>query len=170
MKTSVLALLMGLPAVGWAQSATSPAALAQRINQLMRDPEEPDTEVRVAFSDCHFTQTIRKYRPQPANSATTVQVSHRKNGGEWAVRSDEKVEFELKLGSDWQQITELTYAPAHREKTGGLYYQLKLKRERKEKGSSNTTNFELPLYTTNEATVQTLVRQLNQLRRNCGGQ
>ncbi|MET4105645.1 hypothetical protein [Hymenobacter sp. UYP22] len=170
MKTSVFVLLMGLPAVGWAQATPSSAALAQRINQLMRDPKEPDTEVRVAFSDCHFTQIIRKYRSQPANTTTTVQVSHQKNGGEWAVRSDEKVEFELKLGSDWQQITELTYAPAHRKNTNELYYQLKIKRERKEKGSSNITNFELPLYTTSEATVQTLVRQLNQLRSNCSGQ
>lgn len=169
MKTCVLALLCGLPALGWAQSSTSPAGLAQRLNQLMHDPKEPDTEVRVALSDCHFTQLIRKYRARPDEGATTIQVSHQKNGGEWAVKSNDKVEFELKLGSDWNQITALTYAPATREKTGEKYYELKIKREQKGKNGSSNTSFELPLYTSDEALVRDLVRQLEQVRRNCSG-
>ncbi|RSK37293.1 hypothetical protein [Hymenobacter metallilatus] len=169
MKTCVLALLLSLPAVSWAQTSSSSAGLAQRLNQLMRDPKEPETEVRVVLSDCHFTQIIRKYRTRPAEGATSIQVSHEKNGGEWAVKSNDKVEFELKLGSDWNQVTALTYAPATREKTGEKYYELKIERARKEKDSSNTTTFELPLHTTDEAVVQSLVRQLEQVRRNCGG-
>lgn len=169
MKPYLFTALLALPTLSLAQTAASPAMLARQLNQLMRDPQEPDTEVQIAFSDCHFTQLIRKYRTQPTNGATTVQVSHQKNGGEWAVKSDDKVEFELKLGSDWNQITALSYAPAKREKTGETYYELKIRRERKEGDTSSTTSFELPLYTTNEATVRTLVRQLEQLRRNCGG-
>ncbi|MCA8832083.1 hypothetical protein [Hymenobacter pini] len=168
MKTYVLALLLSVPAAGWAQTISS-AALAQRLNQLMRDSQEPETEVRVSFTDCHFTQVIRKYRTKPANEATAIQVSHQKNGAEWAVKTDDRVEFELKLGSDWAQVQELTYAPAHCDKTHELYYKINIRRQQKTAQSSSNTTFELPLYTTNEAEVQRLVKQLNQLRSNCGG-
>ena len=85
------------------------------------------------------------------------------------MKSNDKVEFELKLGSDWNQVTGIAYAPATRDKTGLSYYQLKIRREQKVPGSSNGTTFELPLYTSDEAVVRELVRQLDQMRRSCGG-
>ncbi|WP_426493430.1 hypothetical protein [Hymenobacter sp. 102] len=169
MKSYLFALFMGMPAAGWAQAASSTTTLAQRLNQLMRDPQEPETELRVGFSDCHFTQVIRKYRPQPASGATAIQVSHQKNGSEWAVKTDDRVEFELKLGTDWAQVQEITYAPARREKTNERYYEITIRRQKKTAQSSSNTTFELPLYTANEAEVQRLTAQLNQLRRTCAG-
>lgn len=169
MKTYLLAVLLGCPLLGTAQTSTSSAALARQLNQLMRDPEKSETEIRVLLTDCHFTQLIRKYRTQPTDGTTSIQVSHEKNGADWAVKSNDKVEFELKLGSDWSQVTGIAYAPATRDKTGQPYYQLKIRREQKASGSSNRTTFELPLYTSDEAVVRELVHQLDQVRRSCGG-
>lgn len=170
MKTYLLAAFLSLPALSVAQSsASSTAGLARQLNQLLHDPQEPEMEVRVLLTDCHFTQLIRRYRTRPAEGTTSIQVSHEKNGADWAVKSDDKVEFELKLGSDWEQITSLTYAPATHEKTGQRYYELKIRRERKENGRSANATFELPLHTTDEAVVRDLVSRLNQVRRNCGG-
>ena len=161
------AALLGGPA---ALAQTAPPALAHRINQLMRDPDEPETELRVMLTDCHITQLVRQYRAKPKADATTVQVSHQKNGGNWSVRSDETVAFELTLGSEWSQVSALTYELHHAEKTGAPYYVVKVnRRTRSETGSSSTT-LELPLYTPDEAVARDVVRQLEQLRRGCGGQ
>ena len=168
MKLLLLAALLGGPAA-LAQPAPTPTVLAHRINQLMRDPAEPDTELTVVLSNCHITQLIRQYRPSPKADATTVRVSHQKNGGSWSVRSDETVQFELTLGSEWSQVTALTYTLQHAENTGTPYYTVKVNRRTKTENGSSSTTLELPLYTTDEAVARDVVRQLEQLRRNCGG-
>ncbi|OWP63745.1 hypothetical protein CDA63_07065 [Hymenobacter amundsenii] len=169
MKVLLLLAVLAAP-VGAVSAQTTPAALAQRINKLMRDPAEPDTELKVVLSDCHITQLIRQYRTNAKTDATTIEVSHRKNGGDWSVRSDETVQFELTLGSEWSQVTALTYALQHTEKTNQPYYVVKVNRRTKSgSGSTSSTTLELPLYTPDEAQVQGVVHDLEKLRRSCGG-
>ncbi|MFD2785796.1 hypothetical protein [Hymenobacter rubripertinctus] len=163
------ALLSGPAALAQTTPPPPTAALAHRINQLMRDPAEPDTELKVVLTDCHITQVVRQYRPNPTPDATTVQVSHQKNGGNWSVRSDETVTFELTLGSEWSQVTALTYALQHAEKTGRPYYTVQVNRRTKSENGSSSTTLELPLYTPDEAVARDVVRQLEQLRQGCGG-
>ncbi|RPD49658.1 hypothetical protein DNI29_02325 [Hymenobacter sediminis] len=172
MKTFLLAAALLTASVASAQTTSSNANLAKRLNQLMRDPKEPETEVRAVLDGCHFTQVIRKYRPEgKKEEATAFQVSHQKNGADWAVKSDDKVEFELKIGVEWSQVTSLTYAPTYDEKTNQRYYEVKIKREHATKDGSgtNSTTLELPLYTTDEAVARDIVRQLEQVRHRCGG-
>ncbi|GAB2772616.1 opacity protein-like surface antigen [Hymenobacter luteus] len=172
MKTLLLVAALLATSAASAQTASSDAALAKRLNQLMRDPAAPETEVRAVLDGCHFTQVIRKYRSAgQQNEAVVFQVSHQKNGADWAVKSDDKVEFELKLGVEWSQVTSLTYAPALDEKTNRRYFEVKIKRERTAKNGSgtNSTTLELPLYTSDEAVARDLVRQLEQVRRRCAG-
>ncbi|MBT9393194.1 hypothetical protein KLP40_08460 [Hymenobacter sp. NST-14] len=158
--------LLGGP-VALAQPA--PAALAHRINQLMRDPAEPETELKVVLTDCHITQRVRQYRARPKADATTVQVSHQKNGGNWSVRTDGAVAFELTLGSEWRQVAALTYTLHHADKTGAPYYVVTVNRRTQSATGSANTTLELPLYTADEALVRDVVGQLEQLRRGCGG-
>lgn len=174
MKTLLLAaaLLAASAASAQTTSSSADAALTKRLNQLMRDPADPETEVRAVLNNCHFTQIIRKYRAAGKQQESVVfQVSHQKNGADWAVKSDDKVEFELKLGVEWSQVTSLTYAPALDEKTNRRYFEVKIKRERPARDGSgtNSTNLELPLYTSDEAVARDVVRQLEQVRRRCNG-
>ncbi|WP_139925424.1 hypothetical protein [Hymenobacter sp. DG01] len=172
MKTLLLAAALLAASAASAQTASSNAALAKRLNQLMRNPAAPETEVRAVLDGCHFTQIIRKHRTEgKPDEAVVFLVSHQKNGADWAVESDDKVEFELKLGVEWSQVTSLTYAPALDEKTNRRYFEVKIKRERSTKDGSgtNTTTLELPLYTPDEAVARDVVRQLEQVRRHCGG-
>ncbi|MBX0291471.1 hypothetical protein K3G63_13560 [Hymenobacter sp. HSC-4F20] len=171
MKTLFLAAALLAASAASAQTASSDAALTKRLNQLMRDPAAPETEVQALLDNCHFTQIIRKYRTAgKQNESAVFQVSHQKNGADWAVKSDDKVEFELKLGVEWSQVTSLTYAPALDEKTNRRYFEVKIKRERAAPNGSGTssTTLELPLYTSNEAVARDILRQLEQVRRRCG--
>ncbi|GGG27395.1 hypothetical protein [Hymenobacter glacieicola] len=170
MKTLLLVAGLLLASAASAQTTPTAAALTKRLNHLMHRPGETDTEIRAVLEGCHFTQIIRKHRLDGKQEATAFQVSHRKNGADWAVKSDEKVEFELKLGVEWSQVTSLTYAPAQDEKTQQRYYEVKIRRERPSKDGSgtNSTTLELPLYTTDERVARDVVQQLEQVRRQCG--
>ncbi|TGD81612.1 hypothetical protein [Hymenobacter wooponensis] len=165
MKKLFLAGLLLAGASAQAQSVTEVQALTRRLNELARNPDEPTTEVRAQLSNCHFTEVIRKYRTE-ASGAGTFQVSHQKNGADWAVKSDNKVEFELRMGVEWSQVTALTFAPAHDNETNRRYYEIKI--TRRPPGKDDTTTLEMPVYTTDEAVVRDLVQRLEKVRRSCG--
>ncbi|TGE09747.1 hypothetical protein [Hymenobacter fodinae] len=164
MKKLFLAGLLLAGASAQAQSTTEVQALTRRLNELARDPDEPETEVRAQLSNCHFTEVIRKYRTDGSSSGA-FQVSHQKNGADWAVKSDDKVEFELRMGVEWSQVTALTYAPAHNEEKNRRYYEIKI--TRRPPGKSDTTTLEMPVYTSDEAVVRDLVQRLEKVRRSC---
>ncbi|SNC76123.1 hypothetical protein SAMN06265337_3226 [Hymenobacter gelipurpurascens] len=165
-KLLLLAGLLLAGTVAQAQSSAEVQALTRRLNELARDPDEPATEIRATLSNCHFTEVIRKYRTAGSGESGNFQVSHQKNGADWAVKSDDKVEFELRLGVEWSQVTSLTYVPAHNDKKDRHYYEIKIKRQ--PPGKSDSTTLEMPVYTTDEAVVRDLVQRLEKVRRSCG--
>ncbi|QJX46393.1 hypothetical protein HMJ29_05365 [Hymenobacter taeanensis] len=164
MKKTFLAGLLLAGASAQAQSTPEVQALTRRLNELARNPDEPATEVRAQLSNCHFTEVIRKYR-RDGSASGAFQVSHQKNGADWAVKSDDKVEFELRLGVEWSQVTALTYAPAHDEEKNRHYYEIKI--TRRPPGKNDSTTLEMPVYTTDEAVVRDLVQRLEKIRRSC---
>jgi hypothetical protein len=164
MKKLFLAGLLLAGASAQAQSTTEVQALTRRLNELARNPDEPATDIRAQLSNCHFTEIIRKYRTEGSGGGA-FQVSHQKNGADWAVKSDDKVEFELRMGVEWSQVTTLAYAPAHDDKTDRRYYEIKI--TRRPPGKNDTTTLEMPVYTTDEALVRDLVQRLEKVRRSC---
>ncbi|AYA37616.1 hypothetical protein D3Y59_11490 [Hymenobacter oligotrophus] len=156
-------LLGGAAAHAQNPAATESKALQQRINQLMRNPAKPQQELRLDLKGCHATQTIRDNKADVQASAP-ISVSYNK-GGEagWAAKvSDGK--FELALDFEWSEVEPLTYLRRKPEKgKDEAPYEIKIRRVRK----GNTTNFELPLYTTDEKAVLDVVRRLEKVRQGC---
>lgn len=166
MKKLLLAGLLLAGTAAHAQTSTEVQNLTRRLNELARNPDEPGTEINASLTNCHFTEVIRKYRTKGNGEAGNFQVSHQKNGADWAVKSDDKVEFELRMGVEWSQVTSLTYAPAHDDKKNRRYYEIKIKRQ--PPGKDDSTTLEMPVYTTDEAVVRELVQRLEKVRRSCG--
>jgi opacity protein-like surface antigen len=166
MKKLLLAALLLAGTAAQAQTSAEVQALTRRLNELAHDPSEPATEIKATLSNCHFTEVIRKYRTAGSGESGNFQVSHQKNGSDWAVKSDDKVEFELRLGVEWSQVTSLTYAAAHDDKKNSHYYEIKIKRQAP--GTDNSTTLEMPVYTADEAVVRDLVQRMEKVRRSCG--
>ncbi|RTQ49745.1 hypothetical protein EJV47_13110 [Hymenobacter gummosus] len=166
------ALLTAAPA-----SAQAPAAevqaLTKRLNELLRDPNAKEhTEVLVSLADCGVRQTVRKYRSPGTDGSLNISVSNSKNGSNWGVKSNDKVELELNLGLDWSEIGAVSYQPRTDEESGRPYYELKLLRRPAAAGgnSSGLDAISLPLYTQDEKAVADVVRRLGAVRRQCSGQ
>ena len=164
MKTSILLLGGLLMLAGSTSAQTSPAtekqALARQLNQLLRDPRKPSQEVKLELSGCHVQQTIRD-TDADVRMSQPVAVSVSKGSSDWSVNLDNG-RFEMKMGFDWQDVTALSYA-SDTDDDGRQFYELRVKRQAK--NSSTTTT--MTLYTTDEAVVKSVVRQLEQLRQGC---
>ncbi|OON67796.1 hypothetical protein [Hymenobacter sp. CRA2] len=151
--------------------ASEVQALTKRLNELMRDEQEPRTEAVVSLAGCGVRETVRKYRSANNPTSMNVSVSKSKDGSSWGVRTNDKVEFELSLGLDWSEIGAVSYQAQQREKDGRRYYELKLLRRPAADGkTAGLDSIDLPLYTQNEQEVAALVRRLGALRRQCSGQ
>ena len=61
-------------------------------------------------------------------------------------------------------MTALTYEPV-KDDDGSKHFQIKVAKGKK----SNHMSFEMPLYTTSEATVKDVVARLEKVRQSCGG-
>ncbi|MCB2406747.1 hypothetical protein [Hymenobacter lucidus] len=149
-----------------AQAQTSAAeqqALMKQLDQLMQNPQKPKQDVHLALKGCHAEQIIRD-RDADVQMSKALAVSYGGSNSGWAVRMDDGF-FELKMSFDWAAVTTLSYAPDKGDDDEPPHYQIKI--AKRKKGSSTT--FELPLYTSNEATVKDVVRRLEKLRQSCGG-
>ncbi|UYZ57934.1 hypothetical protein [Hymenobacter latericus] len=160
-------LLLGATSAQAQNTAAASAeskALQQRINQLMRNPAKPHQELRLELKGCHATQTIRDNQADVQSSVGPISVSFNK-GGEagWAAKvADGK--FELALDFEWREVEPITYLRHKPDNDKDQPpYEIKLRRVRK----GNTSNFELPLYTTDEKAVLDVVRRLEKLRQGC---
>lgn len=145
-------------------SAADTKALAQRLNQLMRDPKKPHQEVRLDMNGCHATQVIRDTKADVKSSAP-ISVSYNKGGDAgWAANvADGK--FELSLDFEWREVETLTYARG--KDADDAPYQIKIKRVRKSGTSSSSMNFDLPLFTSDERVVRDVVARLEKVRQSC---
>ncbi|GAA3997909.1 hypothetical protein GCM10022408_05770 [Hymenobacter fastidiosus] len=162
MKTLLLcAVALGL--AGKAHAQVTPAesqALAKQINQLMRNPQKPKQEVRLTLRGCHAEQLIRD-RDADVETTRPLAVSFGSGNSGWAMKMDNGV-FELKMDFEWADVTALTYQLST-DDDEPRHYEIKIAKRRK----SSTTSFELPLYTTSEATVKDVVRRLEKVRQSC---
>jgi hypothetical protein len=166
------ALLAAAPARAQAPAAEV-QALTKRLNELMRSPDQKDhTDVFVSLADCGVRQTVRKYRSAGNDGNLNISVSNSKNGSNWGVKSNDKVELELNLGLDWAEIGAVSYQPKTDEESGRRYFELKLLRRPAAAGgkSSGLDSISLPLYTQDEKAVSEVVRRLGAVRRQCSGQ
>lgn len=168
MKTALFPFLMlGVAAAARpAQAQTSAAeqqALMKQLDQLMQNPDKPRQDVHLALKGCHAEQIIRD-RDADVQMTKALAVSYGGSNSGWAVRMDDGF-FELKMSFDWADVTALTYALEKGDDDEPRHYEIKI--AKRKKGSSSS--FELPLYTSNEATVKDVVRRLEKLRQSCGG-
>jgi len=152
-----LAVLLYSSSMVHAQTAET-QALAKRLNQLMRDPTKPKQEVRIVLADCHVEQIIRD-NDADVKTSKPISVSFGSGGSGWAANVANGA-FEMKMSFAWQDVTTITYEP-ETEKDGRKHFQLLIK-----KGDNS---FDMPLFTSDEATVRDLVQRLKKLRRSCGG-
>ncbi|TGE27411.1 hypothetical protein [Hymenobacter metallicola] len=169
MKTVLFALtfLGTLGAATRSQAQGTPAeqqALMKQLDQLMQNPQKPKQYVHLALKGCRAEQIIRD-KEADVDMPKPLAVSYGGSGSGWAVSMD-KGYFELKMSFDWADVTSLTYALEKGDEDEPRHYEIKIAKQKK--GSS--TSFELPLYTTNEATVKDVVRRLEKIRRSCGGE
>ena len=135
-------------------------ALVKQLNQLMRNPQKPKQDVTLTLSGCHAEQLIRD-RGADVHTSKPLAVSFNTGNSGWAMKMNEGV-FEMKMSFEWADITSLTYEPVTND-DGPKHFQIKLA-----KGSKgNHMNFEMPLYTTSEATVQDVLRRLEKVRHSC---
>ena len=145
-----------------AQAQSTPAetqALAKQLNQLMRNPKKPKQDVTLTLRGCHAEQLIRD-RGADVHLTNALALSYGGSNSGWAVKADNGV-FELKMNFEWADVTSLTYQPATDD--GQKHFQIKITKHKK----NSNISFELPLYTTSEATVKDLVRRLEQVRQSC---
>ncbi|GAA4392846.1 hypothetical protein [Hymenobacter koreensis] len=164
---NILLLLAAAFCLSTAAQAQAPAAetkaLMLHINKLMRDPAKPKQEIRLDMNGCHATQTIRDNDASNVQTSAPISVSYNK-GGEagWSAKvADGK--FEMTLDFEWREVESLSYF--RKDDKDDAPYKVKIKRMRK--GSS--TNFELPLHTTDERVVRDVVARLEKVRQQCGG-
>ncbi|RYU78097.1 hypothetical protein [Hymenobacter persicinus] len=161
----LLVLAAGLFGAGNARAQVSAAenqALAKQLAQLMRNPSKPKQDVYLTLRGCHAEQVIRD-RDADVQMSKPLAVSFGNGTSGWAVKMDNGV-FEMKMAFEWADVTSLTYAP-DTDDDGRKHYQITIKKSKK----GSNTSFDLPLYTTNEATVKDVVRRLEKVRRSCGG-
>jgi hypothetical protein len=161
---AVLLILGGLvwaPAVHAQVAAAETQALAKQLALLMRNPHKPKQDVYLKLDGCHAQQLIRD-RDADVRMAKPLAVSYDAGGSGWAVKMDNGV-FEMKMDFDWADVTSLTYEP-DTDDDGQQHYQITIKKTKK----GNNVSFDLPLYTTSEATVKDMVRRLEKLRQSCG--
>jgi len=162
MKTILLLLALLLAGTAQAQtSATDKQALASQLNKLMRDPEKPTQSVRFVFTGCHVQQIIRD-NDADVHPSEAVAVSYSHNGNGAGVNLSEGV-FELKFEFNWSDVA----AVSCEKEAEGPYYQLRIKRGKKDGSSSTTTTTSTTLYTTNAATAHDLTRRLEAVRQSC---
>ncbi|MCB2376503.1 hypothetical protein LGH70_02855 [Hymenobacter sp. BT635] len=164
MKTFLFAGLLVGSTVTVSQAQTAAAeqqALMQQLDQLMQDPKKPKQDVHLALRGCHAEQIIRDRGAEVQMSKPLAMSYGGGDSGGWAMRMADGF-FELKMSFDWADVQALTYAPATND-DGQQHYQIKISKSRK---GSNIT-FELPLYTSSEATVKDVVRRLEKLRNSC---
>lgn len=154
-------VLLMLGSAATAQTVTAPEkqALARQLNQLMRDPAKPKQEVKLELNDCHVQQIIRD-NDADVQMSQPVNVSVSKGSSDWAVNVGSG-RFEMKMGFDWSEVTELSYEPQTED--GQRTYELKVKRRNK----TSTVSTEMTLFTTDEAVVKDLVGRLERVRQSC---
>ena len=146
-------------------SATEQQALMKQLDQLMRNPQKPKQELHLALKGCHAEQIIRD-RDADVQMPKALAVSYGGSNSGWAMRMDNGF-FELKMAFDWADVTTLSYALAKDDdEDEPRHYEIKITKRKK----GSTVNFELPLYTTNEATVKDVVRRLEKIRQSCGAE
>lgn len=143
------------------ESPTEAQALTKQLNLLMRNPKKPKQDVTLTLKGCLGEQLIRD-RGADVQTSTPLAFSFNHGNSGWAMRMDNGV-FEMRMSFSWADITTLTYEPAT-DDNGQKHFQIKLINHKK----GNNTNFEMPLYTTDEATVKQLVARLDKVRRSCG--
>lgn len=139
---------------------TETQALSKQLAQLMRNPKKPKQDVQLNLIGCRAEQVIRD-RDADVQMTKPLAVSYGGNSG-WAVKVDNGV-FEMKMGLNWVDVTSLTYEPGS-DSDGQKYFEVKITKAK----NNDSSSFEFPLYTTNEATVKDVVRRLNKVRRSCG--
>ncbi|MBD2766929.1 hypothetical protein IC235_03365 [Hymenobacter sp. BT664] len=162
MKTSALLLVL-FGAAGAAQAQVPPAetqAVAQQLNRLMRNPQNPNQEVTLTLNGCGGEQLIRD-RGAKAHTSQPLGLSFNRGKSGWAVKMDNGI-FEMKMSFEWADVTALTYEPAT-DDDGQKHFQVKA--NSRKKGSS--ISLEFPLYTTNEAVVKEVVGRLEKVRQGC---
>lgn len=137
-------------------------ATIKQLNQLMRNPKKPKQDVTLTLKGCQAEQLIRD-RDADVQTSTPLAFSFNQGNSGWAMRMDNGV-FEMKMSFSWADITTLSYGPTT-DDDGQKHFEIRLKKHKKDTNIS----FEMPLYTTDEATVKQLVARLDNLRRNCGG-
>ena len=151
----------------WAQSPATAAAptetqaLTKQLNLLMRNPKKPKQDVTLTLKGCQGEQLIRD-RGADVHTSTPLALSFNQGNSGWAMRMDNGV-FEMRMSFSWADITTLTYAPAT-DDDGQKHFEIKLNKHKK----GSNIDFEIPLYTTDEAAVKQLVARLENLRRSCG--
>jgi hypothetical protein len=165
MKASFLLLaLLGTVAGGpVAQAQVAPAetqAVAQQLNQLMRNPKKPKQDVTLTLSGCQGEQLIRD-RGADVHTSQPLGLSFNSGNSGWAMKMDNGV-FEMKMTFDWADVTALTYEPAT-DDDKQKHFQIKIVKRK----PSNSISFELPLYTTDEAVVKAVVARLEKVRQGC---
>ncbi|GAB3309758.1 hypothetical protein [Hymenobacter tenuis] len=167
MKSFFLLTLL-LAATGLGHSAQAQAttaevqALTKQLDQLMRNPKKPKQDVHLTLKGCHAEQLIRD-RDADVQMSNPVAVSFGSGNSGWAMKMDNGV-FEMKMGFEWADVSPLTYQMTTDDQQQ-KHFQISINRDRK----GTHSNFELPLYTTNEATVKDVVRRLEKIRKSCGG-
>ena len=136
--------------------------LTRQLNQLMRNPKKPKQDVTLTLSGCHAEQVIRD-READVQTSKPLAMSFNTGNSGWAVKMDNGV-FEMKMSFGWADVTALTYEPV-KDADGTKHFQIKLTKGRK----GSQLSFEMPLYTTSEATVKDVVGRLEKVRQSCGG-
>lgn len=174
MLKSTLLLLTGALLAGTARAQAPEATtqlLTRQLNQLMADPQpEERTEVLVSLADCGVRQTIRKYRAPNSSGSFHMSVGSSKNGSSWGAKTNDKVELELSLGLDWSEIGAVSYSLIPATPENPAHYELKLLRRPATNGPKPALDaLTLPLYTTDEAKVDEVVRHLRTVQRQCTG-
>ncbi|PJJ53295.1 hypothetical protein [Hymenobacter chitinivorans] len=168
MKTTVIALafLGALAAATPSLAQTSVAdqqALMRDLDRLMRNPQKPKQELHLALKGCHAEQIIRD-RDADVEMAKPLAVSYGGSNSGWSMSMD-KGFFELKMAFEWADVTSMTYAlEKDEDEDEPRHYQIKITKRKK----TSNVSFEIPLYTTNEATVKDVMRRLEKVRQSCG--
>ncbi len=135
-------------------------ALTKQLNQLMRNPKKPKQDVTLTLNGCHAEQLIRD-RDADVQTSKPLAVSFNTGSSGWAMKMDNGV-FEMKMSFEWADVTALTYEPV-KDDDGSKHFQIKMTKG----GKGGKISFEMPLYTTSEATVKDVVSRLEKVRQSC---
>ena len=169
---SLLTSALLVSGTGHAQApAAEVQALTSRLNKLMHFPNsEENSEAVVSLAHCGVKQTVRKYRGPDDHNAGNISVNSSKKGSSWAIKTDDKVQFELNLALEWAEVGSVSYALQKRDEDGSRYYDIIVQRHARADGkaaSGLADTISLSLYTQDEKEVAGLVKQLDAIRRQC---